>query len=238
MTQRQNVELFLLTHPERDGFLLQVWNDVNLPNNPDTDQLVDDFLIDNYGGTSGWDYYRISDMDLMFAGKLVLASEPSEQIIAMTNAFMRAEAAERELEAQRIRADKAEQEVCRIGEESIDWECRAIAAEQSIDMFDKLFHKTHADLEKAEQESEKWRVEAFRKYPTPEAYELSCEAREKHRQRADLAEQERDKLLNLIDTLDKAVDEDDESEWDYFAILIRKQITAYREGSNTDAKRD
>ncbi|MEE4578801.1 hypothetical protein [Paenibacillus polymyxa] len=38
------------------------------------------------------------------------------------------------------------------------------------------------------QEAEKWRIEAFRKYPTPDAYEAACAALEKHRARADQAE--------------------------------------------------
>ncbi|MMZ47226.1 hypothetical protein D1872_88620 [compost metagenome] len=38
------------------------------------------------------------------------------------------------------------------------------------------------------QEAEKWRIEAFRKYPTPDAYEAACAALEKHRARADRAE--------------------------------------------------
>ncbi|MEK3849896.1 MULTISPECIES: hypothetical protein [Paenibacillus] len=38
------------------------------------------------------------------------------------------------------------------------------------------------------QEAEKWRREAFRKYPTPDAYEAACKALEKHRARADQAE--------------------------------------------------
>ena len=35
------------------------------------------------------------------------------------------------------------------------------------------------------QEAEKWRREAFRKYPTPEAYDAACKALHKHRERAD-----------------------------------------------------
>ncbi len=44
------------------------------------------------------------------------------------------------------------------------------------------------------QEAEKWRFEAFRKYPTPDAYEAACAALHKHRERADKAE-EREKVL-------------------------------------------
>ncbi|MEK5060503.1 hypothetical protein BK126_04535 [Paenibacillus sp. FSL H7-0326] len=43
--------------------------------------------------------------------------------------------------------------------------------------------KERAD--KAEAEAEKWRREAFRKYPTPEAYDAACTALHKHRERAD-----------------------------------------------------
>lgn len=39
-------------------------------------------------------------------------------------------------------------------------------------------------------EALKWREEALRKYPTPEAYEAACAALEKHRARADAAEEE------------------------------------------------
>ncbi len=85
------------------------------------------------------------------------------------------------------------------------------------------------------QEAEKWRVEAFRKYPTPESYELACAAREKHRERADLAEQERDRLINLLDKIETALEY---HEWTDYMQYVSDEITAYREGSNTDAKRD
>lgn len=39
-----------------------------------------------------------------------------------------------------------------------------------------------------ETEARKWRREALRQYPTPEAYEAACAALEKHRTRADTAE--------------------------------------------------
>ncbi|MFD2703839.1 hypothetical protein ACFSVM_25750 [Paenibacillus shunpengii] len=52
--------------------------------------------------------------------------------------------------------------------------------------------KERAD--KAEAEAEKWRIEAFQKYPTPDAYEAVCAALLKHRSRADQAEAE---LLQL-----------------------------------------
>ena len=35
------------------------------------------------------------------------------------------------------------------------------------------------------QEAERWRFEAFRKYPTPDAYDATCKALHKHRERAD-----------------------------------------------------
>lgn len=44
-----------------------------------------------------------------------------------------------------------------------------------------------ARADKAEAEAEKWRIEAFRKYPTPEAYELACAALHKHRELANEA---------------------------------------------------
>lgn len=59
---------------------------------------------------------------------------------------------------------------------------------------------------------------------------------EAQRIRAEKAEKEQDKLIKLINTLEKAVDEDDESEWDYFATLIRMQIGVYRKESGTNVK--
>lgn len=46
--------------------------------------------------------------------------------------------------------------------------------------------KERAD--KAEAEAEKWRREALRKYPTPDAYDAACVALHKHRERADRTE--------------------------------------------------
>lgn len=117
---------------------------------------------------------------------------------------------------------------------SLEREATKLASEFSeyTDELSKELEAQRIRADKAEQESEKWRVEAFRKYPTPEAYELACEAREKHRQRANAAEQ-------LVNTIDEALDEEFKlGEWDDFMNLIHKEITAYREGSNTDAKRD
>ncbi|MNO43396.1 hypothetical protein D3C76_336160 [compost metagenome] len=67
-------------------------------------------------------------------------------------------------------------------------------------LIDVLFHwlqqyaaeKERAD--KAEAEAEKWRIESFRKYPTPEAYDTACTALHKHRERADKAEEREKKL--------------------------------------------
>ncbi|MDF2815714.1 MAG: hypothetical protein K0Q81_1914 [Paenibacillus sp.] len=53
-------------------------------------------------------------------------------------------------------------------------------------VIDRMYH----DIRSLQQEAEKWRVEAFRKYPTPEAYEAACKALDKHRKRADDAEQQ------------------------------------------------
>ncbi|WP_339246838.1 hypothetical protein NST58_06535 [Paenibacillus sp. FSL R10-2796] len=51
------------------------------------------------------------------------------------------------------------------------------------------------------QEAEKWRKEAFRKYPTPEAYEAACTALEKHRGRADAAEAREQQLKAFVEKL-------------------------------------
>lgn len=50
----------------------------------------------------------------------------------------------------------------------------------------------------AEKEVEKWKREALQQYPTPDAYDAACAALEKHRQRADAAEKERDELLQYL----------------------------------------
>ncbi len=79
---------------------------------------------------------------------------------------MRAEKAEQELQQWRMelprpevyelacqardrykqRLDLANKEILRISEESTVWQCRALAAEESIGMFDSLFHSTHEEL--------------------------------------------------------------------------------------------
>ncbi|MGG6309810.1 hypothetical protein [Paenibacillus macerans] len=48
-------------------------------------------------------------------------------------------------------------------------------------------------------ETEKWRIEAFKKYPTPDAYEAACKALHKHKARADSAELWEEKLRDEID---------------------------------------
>lgn len=47
-------------------------------------------------------------------------------------------------------------------------------------------------------EAQKWRREALRKYPTPEAYEAACVALEKHRTRADAAEAREQQLKEAV----------------------------------------
>lgn len=50
-------------------------------------------------------------------------------------------------------------------------------------------------------EAQKWRREAMRKYPTPEAYEAACTALEKHRARADAAEAREQRLKEALEEL-------------------------------------
>ncbi|OME07882.1 hypothetical protein BSK64_06405 [Paenibacillus odorifer] len=47
-------------------------------------------------------------------------------------------------------------------------------------------------------EAQKWRREALRKYPTPEAYEAACSALEKHRARADAVEEREQQLKEAV----------------------------------------
>ncbi|MDQ1233329.1 regulator of protease activity HflC (stomatin/prohibitin superfamily) [Paenibacillus sp. SORGH_AS306] len=134
--------------------------------------------------------YWIKESEKMKARTNQLASESSKQFVAMTNALMRAEAAEQELEAQRIRADKAE-------EEAKHQESRA------------------------------------KRYCND--YHEACRFQLEYGRQAELAEQERDKLKELVNTIDEALDEEFKlGGWDDFMNLIHKEITAYREGSNTD----
>ncbi|OMF38801.1 hypothetical protein BK133_00945 [Paenibacillus sp. FSL H8-0548] len=53
----------------------------------------------------------------------------------------------------------------------------------------------------AEKEAEEWKREALQLYPTPDAYDAACAALEKHRQRADAAEKERDELRKRVEKL-------------------------------------
>lgn len=56
------------------------------------------------------------------------------------------------------------------------------------------------------QEAEKWRVEVFRKYPTPDAYDAACKALQKHRERADKAEAREQKLREAMEeTINEAL---------------------------------
>ncbi|MBX4152447.1 hypothetical protein [Paenibacillus lautus] len=49
------------------------------------------------------------------------------------------------------------------------------------------------------QEAKRWRFEAFRKYPTPDAYDTTCKALHKHRERADAAVAREQKLREAIE---------------------------------------
>lgn len=57
-------------------------------------------------------------------------------------------------------------------------------------------------------EAEKWRFEALRKYPTPEAYEAACAALHKHRERADKAEARERKLREAMEKVRDYLDRD------------------------------
>lgn len=50
-----------------------------------------------------------------------------------------------------------------------------------------------------EKEARKCRREALRQYPTPEAYEAACAARDKHQKRADVAERKEEKLKEALE---------------------------------------
>ncbi|MFD1990076.1 hypothetical protein ACFSGI_08905 [Paenibacillus nicotianae] len=80
--------------------------------------------------------YWIKEAERMRARADQLASESSSQFVSTTNALMRAEAAEQELEAQRIRADKAEQLINTI-DEALDEEFKL----GEWDDFMNLIHK-------------------------------------------------------------------------------------------------
>ncbi|MDR0269622.1 hypothetical protein [Paenibacillus sp.] len=56
--------------------------------------------------------------------------------------------------------------------------------------------KDRADI--AQLEAEKWRLDAFRKNPTQDAYDAACAALHKHRERADKAEQHSVELCKQI----------------------------------------
>jgi|GEM_PF-6458282 len=50
-------------------------------------------------------------------------------------------------------------------------------------------------------EAERWRLEAFRQYPTPEAYDAACAALHKHRERAEAAEARENKLRESLERI-------------------------------------
>lgn len=134
--------------------------------------------------------YWIKEAERMKAGADQLASESSSQFVSTTNALMRAEAAEQELEAQLIRADAAE-------EEAKHQEKRALRYSND--------------------------------------YHEACRYQLKYGRQAELAEQERDKLVTLLEKIETALEY---HEWTDYMQYVSDEITAYREGSNTDAKRD
>ncbi|MGP3787176.1 hypothetical protein [Paenibacillus sp. 1A_MP2] len=55
---------------------------------------------------------------------------------------------------------------------------------------DEIIDDVLALLDHTVSEKEKWRKEAFRKYPTPEAYDAACAALHKHKEEADRLELE------------------------------------------------
>lgn len=61
-------------------------------------------------------------------------------------------------------------------------------AQQRIAELEDKVEAQAKEIAEADAWREYWRREAFRKYPTPEAYEAACAALQKHRERADAAE--------------------------------------------------
>lgn len=87
----------------------------------------------------------------------------------------------------------------RLAEDNARWACQYTAAEQKYQTQSNVIAELRNIAEKAEAEADKWRIEAFRKYPTPEAYEATCSALEKHRERADKAEEREQKLREAVE---------------------------------------
>lgn len=89
-------------------------------------------------------------------------------------------------------------QVKQLKEDNVRWICKHTAAEQKYQTQSNVIADLRGRAEKAEVKAENWRMEAFRKYPTPEAYEAACAALEKHRVRADQAEEREQKLKEAI----------------------------------------
>lgn len=72
------------------------------------------------------------------------------------------------------------------------------SVEEQARAFNEVLRAEKERADKAEAEAEKWRREALRKYPTPDAYNAACAALHKHRERADRAEEREQKLREAI----------------------------------------
>jgi hypothetical protein len=63
------------------------------------------------------------------------------------------------------------------------------------------------EVSQLREERDMWRADSLRKYPTPDAYEAACAALEKHRKRADKAEEERETLKVDVKRLQCALED-------------------------------
>lgn len=91
------------------------------------------------------------------------------------------------------------QQVKTLKEDNARLTCQFTGAEQKYLTQSNVIAVLRERVEKAEVKAENWRREAFMKYPTPEAYEAACAALEKHRERADKAEEREQKIRGLLE---------------------------------------
>ncbi|TKJ83773.1 hypothetical protein PaeCFBP13512_22415 [Paenibacillus sp. CFBP13512] len=145
--------------------------------------------------------YWIKEAERMKARADQLASESSKQFLGMTNALRRAEAAEQDLEAQRIRADRYQNMYQEQEKQMLKW--------------------TSDDSDMKEVFKDRMREE--------------MNERNESQAKLILVEQECNKLINLLEKIETALEY---HEWTDYMQYVSDEITAYREGSNTDAKRD
>ncbi|SDR82782.1 hypothetical protein SAMN05444162_0137 [Paenibacillaceae bacterium GAS479] len=81
--------------------------------------------------------------------------------------------------------------------------CKATLVE-TISKVDHL----QAEVQHWKDESEKWRIDAFKQHPTQDAYDAVCKALNKHKERTDRLKQERDELQKVLEFYG------DEAAWD------------------------